>query len=106
MNTNNQKEGYFEESEKADAFWTRCLTLMKINHLTQQGLSLKLGWNKRRIETLVSGHRLPPLLEAELLAKELDTSMEYLLNGEIVSKSNVVGSFISELEDVISRYRS
>ena len=92
------------EQQFADEFWARCLVIMKTKNFTQQGLSEILGWNKRRIETLVSGHRTPSLLELKSLVEKLNISSEYLLSGNEDNNSESLNTLISELKTVLKKY--
>ena len=64
------------------SFWERTNSLIKLERTTQRTLSKACGFTERRIETLVSTGRLPDVVSAYLIAKALNTSVEYLVTGK------------------------
>jgi transcriptional regulator with XRE-family HTH domain len=73
-----------------ESFWERTNHLIKEFGYTQEILTLKCGFDEpRRIQNLSSGGRFPRAIELVQIARELKTSVEYLVTGE---------DFITELE--------
>lgn len=66
---------------KHEDFWLRTNKLIKQQGKTQRSLALECGFSERRIETLSSTNRSPDILEAVVLAKALNVSVEYLVTG-------------------------
>ena len=67
--------------ELVSEFWDRVNSLIKEKGFTQASLSEKLGFNPRRIQNLSGANRLPDANEGVLMAKELGTTLEYLILG-------------------------
>lgn len=67
---------------KHEDFWLRTNKLIKQQGKTQRSLALECGFSERRIETLSSTNRSPDILEAVVLAKALNVSVEYLVTGK------------------------
>lgn len=66
-----------------EQFWERLNSLIKKSNTTQNALSVQCGLNPRRLQNLSSGQRLPDCMEAVKIAKSLNTSVEYLVTGEL-----------------------
>lgn len=90
----------------ATEFWLRTNSLIKTNNTTQRKLSLQLGFNERRIETLATSNRLPDAFEVVAIAQALNTTVEYLVTGE--TPDNSINNFKNELlkafSDIFSKY--
>lgn len=69
-------------------FWNRLNDLIKGSGFTQDSLSEKCGFAKRRIQNLSTSKRLPDVFEAYLMANELNTTVEYLVTGKQTHKLN------------------
>jgi transcriptional regulator with XRE-family HTH domain len=63
-------------------FWERTNKLIKEKGFTQETLSLQCEFNERRINNLSGGPRYPRAQELVRMARELDTTVEYLFTGE------------------------
>ena len=66
-----------------EQFWERLNFLIKSSNTTQSALSVQCGFNPRRLQNLSGGNRLPDCFEAVAIAKALNTTVEYLVTGEI-----------------------
>jgi len=80
-----------------ETFWERTNHLLKECGYTQETLTLKCGFDEpRRIQNLSSGGRFPRAIELVRIARELKTSVEYLVTGEDI---------ITELErDILNTF--
>ena len=73
-----------DNKELIEAFWGRVNTLIKQCNTTQAELSAKLNPkdpSPRKLQNM-SGKRLPDAEEVVIIAKELNTTVEYLVTGE------------------------
>lgn len=86
-------------------FWQRTNELIKANGFTQDSLSEKCGFSKRRIVNLSSGKRLPDVFEAYLIAKELKTTVEYLVTGEKPTESLQLEEFQEALSCLMNDFK-
>lgn len=68
--------------DDVERFWERLNSLIKTSNTTQNAVSVQCGFNPRRLQNLSAGNRLPDCFEAVLIAKALNTSVEYLVTGE------------------------
>lgn len=75
--------------EQTQEIWNRINTLIKSQGLTQSSLSDKCGFNQRRIQNLSAANRLPDAIEITLIAKALNTTVEYLVTGERTSDAKL-----------------
>lgn len=66
-----------------EQFWERLNSLIKKSNTTQNALSIQCGLNPRRLQNLSAGLRLPDCFEAVKIAKALNTSVEFLVTGEL-----------------------
>lgn len=80
-----------------EKFWERLNFLIKKSNTTQNAISVQCGFNPRRLQNLSSGSRLPDCFEAVLIAKALNTTVEYLVTGEVTDNSKE----LSELKEKI-----
>ena len=64
-----------------ELFWERVNSLIKQHNTTQSAISVQCGMNPRRLQNLSGGNRLPDCFEAVLIAKALNTTVEYLVTG-------------------------
>ncbi len=62
-------------------FWERANSLLRAKGFSQHSLSKKCGFTNRRIENLSSSCRFPTTTESVRIAKELDTTVEFLVTG-------------------------
>lgn len=83
---------------KHEDFWFRTNKLIKQQGKTQRSLALECGFSERRIETLSSTNRSPDILEAVVLAKALNVSVEYLVTGKepCVDKNKIISDYLKE----------
>lgn len=87
--------------ESIVAFWDRVNSLIKAKGFTQASLSEKLGFNTRRIQNLSGANRLPDVNEGVLIAKELGTSLEYLVLG---TTDVQISGIPEDLQEIIDKY--
>jgi transcriptional regulator with XRE-family HTH domain len=80
------------------SFWERTNSLLKEKGFTQQSLAIKCGFSIRRIENL-STKKFPTITESIQMAKELGTSIEYLVNGVTDLECDLLFAF-NQLNDV------
>lgn len=93
------------ELNKLD-FWARLNECIKIRGFTQESLSIQCGFSKRRIENLSVSKRLPDVFEAYLIAKELGTTVEFLVTGiNNKSDSEQFEKFQSDLSTLLNLYK-
>ena len=83
MNKKKDEEENIRKQALADSFWERVNTLIKNSGKTQREISLLLDKdNPRKLQNWTAGKRLPDAEEAAVIAKSLNTTVEYLLAGE------------------------
>lgn len=68
---------------EVEQFWERLNSLIKKSNTTQNAISIQCGLNPRRLQNLSAGNRIPDCFEAVRIAKALDTTVEYLVIGEV-----------------------
>lgn len=73
----------------AKDYWSRALPLIRERGYTQQSFSIKCGFTRRRIETLIARSRFPEANESEAIAAELGTTNTYLVTGKDPAKPDV-----------------
>ena len=87
-------------------FWIRTNDLIRATGNTQDSLSLKCGFSQRRIENLSVSKRLPNVFEAYLMAKNLNTTVEFLVTGERSTEAVQLEDFQNKLTDLIQAYKT
>ena len=84
----------------ARGFWERVNFLIKTNNTTQSAVSQTLGFNSRRIQNLSGANRLPDIIEGYKIAKELGTTVEYLVTGDNEVPKPDVSKIMFTLEEI------
>lgn len=64
-------------------FWKNVKDELEYNLITQKELSVKLGISYNTLQSWITKDRLPDAEQALKIAKELHTSIEYLVTGKI-----------------------
>ena len=98
MNKKKNEEEKARKNAIAESFWERTNTLIKQCGKTQREISLLLDKeNPRKLQNWTAGKGLPDAEEAVVIADALNTTVEYLVNGEVSSaaESKVVITFNS-----------
>lgn len=87
-------------------FWNRVNELLKKFKLTQKQLSISCNFSESRINNLSSTKRLPDAIEVVIIAKALQTTVEYLVTGKEPNQSQEKSTqnLKQEILDVISKY--
>jgi len=82
-------------NENAKEFWNRVKELIKKNNLTQEILAQKCDVTINVIKSWIFNERLPDAAQAVRIADTLNTSVEYLVNGNSFSDmdSKVINTF-------------
>lgn len=83
-----------------ELFWTRVNKLIKDNKKTQKTLSVECGFSARRIESLSANNRSPDVKEAVKIAQALNTTVEYLVTGEV--SANIPKDLKEALNKILS----
>ncbi|MBO7715851.1 MAG: hypothetical protein J6S85_19970 [Methanobrevibacter sp.] len=87
--------------ENEETFWGRVNSLIRLRNTTQKALSIKCGFNERRIQNLSGGDRLPDCIEAVLIAKNLGTTVEYLVTGELTDSATELNELKKKLLEFV-----
>lgn len=83
MNKKRNEEEKARKSALAESFWERTNTLIKQCGKTQREISLLMDKeNPRKLQNWTAGKGLPDAEEVVIIAKALDTTVEYLVTGE------------------------
>ena len=72
-------------NENAKEFWNRVKELIKQNKLTQDLVAQECGVTINVMKSWIFNDRLPDAAQAIRIAKTLNTSVDYLVNGQSVS---------------------
>lgn len=82
-------------NENAEQFWNRVKELIKQNKITQEALAKDCDVSLNVLKSWIFNKRLPDAAQAIYIAKSLNTSVEYLVNGEESSAvdSKVISTF-------------
>ena len=82
-------------NENAKEFWNRVKELIKQNKLTQDLVAQECGVTINVMKSWIFNDRLPDAAQAIRIAKTLNTSVDYLVNGQSVSDmdSKVINTF-------------
>ena len=70
-------------------FWTNVKEELDYNLITQKDLARLVGISYNTLQSWITKDRLPDAEQALKIAKELKTSVEYLLTGKNESQSNI-----------------
>ena len=70
-------------------FWTNVKEELDYNMITQKDLARLVGISYNTLQSWITKDRLPDAEQALKIAKELKTSVEYLLTGKNESQSNI-----------------
>ena len=68
--------------ESAEDFWKRVKILLNEKHLKQETLADDIGVGYNNVKQWMFHERFPPVYDVLKIAKTLNTSIEYLVNGE------------------------
>lgn len=83
MNKKRNEEEKARKSALAESFWERTNTLIKQCGKTQREISLLMDKeNPRKLQNWTAGKGLPDAEEVVIIAKALNTTVEYLVLGE------------------------
>lgn len=63
-------------------FWDNVKSELKVNSLTLKDLSLKTELNYRTLQNQISRNIVPDAIQSVIIAKALNTTVEYLVTGE------------------------
>ena len=82
-------------NENAKEFWNRVKELIKQNKLTQDLVAQECGVTINVMKSWIFNDRLPDAAQAIRIAKTLNTSVDYLVNGQSASDmdSKVINTF-------------
>ena len=64
-------------------FWKNVKNELEYNLITQKELAAKLGISYNTLQSWITKDRLPDAEQALKIAKELNTSIEYLVTGKV-----------------------
>ena len=70
-------------------FWTNVKEELDYNMITQKDLARLVGISYNTLQSWITKDRLPDAEQALKIAKELKTSVEYLLTGKNESQNNI-----------------
>ena len=87
-------------------FWIRTNNLIKLQGKTQRNLALECGFTERRIETLSSTERSPDIQEAVKIAKALNTTVEYLVTGELTNTGDDFNLYKEKYNSLVEQVQS
>ena len=91
---------------EVQTIWKRINEQIKAQNTTQRALALQCGFTERRIESLSSTNRLPDAIEITLIAKALNTTVEFLVTGENSTPKPDTTKIIQTIESALEQAKN
>ncbi|MGL4986157.1 MAG: hypothetical protein ACRC5H_03350 [Treponemataceae bacterium] len=85
-------------------FWQNVNILIKAKNTTQEAISNTCGINFGTLKNQSSKKVLPDVISAYKISKALNTTVEYLVTGNLPSQDNRINNLKQQLLEVISNY--
>ncbi len=82
-------------------FWLRVKEKLEFQEMTQRDLSEKINESYNTLQSWINRDRLPNAEQAVSIANTLNTSVEFLVTGKIITKRNEHAKTIKLLQEVI-----
>lgn len=88
-----------------DDFWSRVKDLLKKQNITQLELEKRIDLTECTIKQQIFHHRIPDAIEAQNIAEELHTTVEYLITGNESDLKIKTDKLIKDILQSINSYQ-
>lgn len=88
-----------------DDFWSRVKDLLKKQNITQLELEKRINLSECTIKQQIFHHRIPDAIEAQNIAEELHTTVEYLITGNESDLKIKTDKLIKDILQSINSYQ-
>ena len=88
-----------------DDFWIRVKDLLKKQNITQLELEKRINLSECTIKQQVFHHRIPDAIEAQNIAEELHTTVEYLITGKESDLKIKTNKLVNDIQQLINSYQ-